>query len=163
MVRAERDLVQRHKRKNSRLIVHLHRFELSAATPTWSHQAIDQVVCVSRHYARLCREQVGWPAEKGGHPIPNYLDVGQLDRPKLDGARHHLGLVGVVPARKRLDLALDVLEELRREDDRYLLFVKSSMPWDHWWVWRKPDEREHFTTALRGSTISAAARGRRVR
>ena len=26
--------------------------------------AIAQVVCVSRHYARMCRERAGWPAGK---------------------------------------------------------------------------------------------------
>ena len=81
--------------------------------------------------------------------VPNALDVAQLDRPKLDGARFHLGLVGMVPSRKRLDLALDVLAELRREDDRYLLFVKSGMPWEHCWLWKTPAEREHYADALR--------------
>jgi len=137
----------RHKRRGSRLIVRLHRFELTAGYANLVDiKAIDQVVCVSRHYARLCRERAGWPADKVV-TIPNTVDIGQLDRPKLEGARHHLGVIGIVPARKRLDRALDVLEELRREDDRYLLFVKSSMPWDHWWVWRKPEERAHYTTA----------------
>jgi glycosyltransferase involved in cell wall biosynthesis len=149
----------RHKRRGSRLIVRLHRFELSSG---YAHlvniKAIDQVVCVSRHYARLCLERVGWPADKVV-TIPNALDVGQLDRPKLPGARQHLGIIGVVPSRKRLDLALDVLAELRREDDRYALFVKSGMPWDHWWVWRKPEERAHFTTALRRIQRSPLLRG----
>jgi glycosyltransferase involved in cell wall biosynthesis len=145
----------RHKRRGSRLIVRLHRFELAAGYPNLVNiKAVDQVVCVSRHYARLCRERVGWPAEKVV-TIPNFVDVAQLDRPKLEGARHHLGIVGVVPARKRLDLALDVLEELRREDDRYLLFIKSGMPWDYWWVWRKAEERAHYTTALRRIQRSA--------
>ncbi len=149
----------RHKRRGSRLIVRLHRFELDAGYPNLVNiKAVDQVVCVSRHYARLCRERVGWPAEKVV-TIPNFVDVAQLDRPKLEGARHHLGIVGVVPARKRLDLALDVLEDLRREDDRYLLFIKSGMPWDYWWVWRKAEERAHYITALRRIQRSALLRG----
>ena len=149
----------RHKRRGSRLIVRLHRFELTAGYANLVDiKAIDQVVCVSRHYARLCRERAGWPADKVV-TIPNTVDIGQLDRPKLEGARHHLGVIGIVPARKRLDRALDVLEELRREDDRYLLFVKSSMPWDHWWVWRKPEERAHYTTALRRIQRSPMLRG----
>jgi glycosyltransferase involved in cell wall biosynthesis len=149
----------RHKRRGSRLIVRLHRFELAAGYPNLVDiKAIDQVVCVSRHYARLCRERVGWPASKVV-VIPNAVDAAQLDRSKLEGARHHLGIIGIVPARKRLDLALDVLEELRRDDDRYLLFIKSGMPWDHWWVWRKPEERAHYTTALRRIQRSALLRG----
>jgi glycosyltransferase involved in cell wall biosynthesis len=148
----------RHKRRGSRLLVRLHRFELASGYPQLVRiKAVDQVVCVNRHYARLCRETVGWPAGKVA-TVPNWLDAGQLDRPKLPGARHHLGLVGIVPSRKRLDLALDVLEELRREDDRYLLFVKSGMPWEHWWVWRKAAERDHYTSALRRIQRSALLR-----
>ena len=120
--------------------------------------AVNQVVCVSKHYARLCREYTGWPDTKVA-TVPNALDIAQLDRPKLDGARLHLGIIGIVPSRKRLDLALDVLEELRRHDDRYLLFIKSAMPWDHWWVWQNPAEREHYATVLRRAQRSPLLRG----
>ena len=149
----------RHKRRGSRLLVRLHRFELRSPYPgQLKIGAVNQVICVSKHYARLCREHTGWPETKVA-TVPNALDVAQLDRPKLDGARFHLGLVGMVPSRKRLDLALDVLEELRREDDRYLLFVKSGMPWEHWWVWQNPAEREHYADALRRVQRSPLLRG----
>jgi glycosyltransferase involved in cell wall biosynthesis len=149
----------RHKRRGSRLLVRLHRFELASPYPGQVKiGAVSQVVCVSRHYTRLTREQTGWPEAKVV-TIPNAIDVAQLDRPKLDGARFHLGLIGIVPSRKRLDLALDVLEELRREDDRYLLFIKSGMPWEHWWVWQNAAEREHYASALRRVQRSALLRG----
>ena len=149
----------KHKRRESRLLVRLHRFELTSPYPAQVKiGAVSQVACVSRHYARLTREQTGWPEAKVV-TVPNLIDVAQLDRPKLDGARFHLGLVGIVPSRKRLDLALDVLEELRREDDRYLLFIKSGMPWEHWWVWQNPAEREHYASALRRVQRSPLLRG----
>jgi glycosyltransferase involved in cell wall biosynthesis len=149
----------RHKRRGSRLLVRLHRFELASPYPgQLKIGAVNQVVCVSRHYARLCRERTGWPDTKVV-TVPNALDVVQLDRPKLDGARFHLGLVGMVPSRKRLDLALDMVEELRREDDRYLLFIKSGMPWEHWWVWQNPAERDHYADALRRVQRSPLLRG----
>ncbi len=149
----------RHKRRGSRLLVRLHRFELESPYPKKVRiGAVSQVICVSKHYARLCRERTGWPESKVV-TVPNAIDVAQLDRPKLDGARFHLGLIGIVPSRKRLDLALDVLEELRREDDRYLLFIKSGMPWEHWWVWQNPEEREHYATALRRVQRSPLLRG----
>jgi glycosyltransferase involved in cell wall biosynthesis len=139
----------RHKKRDARLLVHLHRFELYSHYPGQVKIGnVDQVICVSDHYARLTKEHTGWPAGKVTS-VPNPLDISQLDRPKLDGAQYHLGLIGIVPSRKRLDLALDVLEELRRDDDRYLLFVKSGMPWEHWWVWQNPAEREHYSAALR--------------
>lgn len=149
----------RHKRRGSRLLVHLHRFELYSHYPGQVKIGnVDQVICVSDHYSRLTREHTGWPASKVV-TVPNPIDVSQLDRPKLRGAEHHLGLVGIVPSRKRLDLALDVLAGLRRDDDRYMLYVKGGMPWEHWWVWQNPAERDHYTSALRRAQRSPLLRG----
>ncbi len=61
--------------------------------------------------------------------------------------------------RKRLDLALDVLEELRRDDDRYQLFVKSGMPWELWWVWQHQEQRSHYFEAFRRVQRSPLLRG----
>jgi len=91
--------------------------------------------------------------------VPNPLDVSQLDRRKLDGAQFHLGMISIDSSRKRLDLGLDVLEELRRDDDRYMLHVKSRMPWEHWWVWQIPAEREHYSDVLRRIQRSPLLRG----
>jgi len=149
----------KHKRRGSRLLIRLHRFELESPYPGQVKiSAVNQVICVSRHYAQLCRERTGWPEAKIA-TVANAINVAQLERPKLDGARFHLGLIGIVPSRKRLDLALDVLEELRREDDRYLLFIKAPMPWEYWWVWKNPAEREHYATALRRAQRSPLLRG----
>jgi glycosyltransferase involved in cell wall biosynthesis len=149
----------KHNKRGSRLLVRLHRFELTSPYPDQVKiGAVSQVACVSRHYAQLTGEKTGWPEAKVV-TVPNLIDVAQLDRPKLDGAQFHLGLVGIVPSRKRMDLALDVLEELRREDDRYLLFIKSGMPWEHWWVWQNPAERQHYADALRRVQRSPLLRG----
>ena len=140
----------RNKRRGSRLLVRLHRFEAARPYPRQVRiSAVDQVICVSGHYARLCQERFGWPADKIT-VVPNAIDTAQLDRPKLDGAEHHLGMIGMAPSRKRPDLALDLLEELRRDDDSYLLFIKSWLPWDHeWWVWKNAEERDYYTALLR--------------
>ena len=139
----------RHKPRSARLLVHLHRFELYSPYPAQVKIGnVDRVVCVSGHYARLTREITGWPGSKIV-TVPNALDVLQFDRPKLEGARFNLGVTSMVPRRKRLDLALDVLEELRRDDDRYRLYVKSGMPWELWWVWQHQEERSHYFDAFR--------------
>ncbi|MCW2942159.1 MAG: glycosyl transferase, partial [Actinomycetia bacterium] len=138
-----------HKRPGQRLIVRLHRFELYAAWPSrLDIGAVDQIVCVSPHYAELTRKLTGWPAEKIV-TVPNWVDVEQLGRDKLQGAEHHLGMIGIAPSRKRLDLALDVLERLRADDPRFTLFIKSKLPWDYWWIWDKPEERAHFEEVFR--------------
>ena len=131
----------RHKRPGQRLIVRLHRFELDAG---WLADvridAVDQIVCVSPFYAHLTAERTGWPIERIV-VIPNWVDVEQFARPKLRGAEYTLGMIGISPHRKRPDLGVEVLSLLRRRDRRYRLAVKSKLPWDYWWIWRKPEER----------------------
>ncbi|MEU6339559.1 glycosyltransferase [Streptomyces sp. NPDC046977] len=137
------------KRRGSRLVVRLHRFELYAGYPDKVDiDAVDRIVCVSPHYSDLTRERTGWPADKIV-TIPNWVDDRQLDRPKSADARYRLGMIGIAPARKRLDLGLDVLEALRARDPRWQLSVKSKMPWDYWWIWNKPEERTHYDAILR--------------
>jgi glycosyltransferase involved in cell wall biosynthesis len=148
----------RNKRPGQRLVVRLHRAELYS---TWWHgidiEAVDRVVCVSGHYAQLTHEITGWPAHKIV-VIPNYVDAAVLDRPKLPGAPFALGMMGVTPRRKRLDLALDVLATLRARDPRFTLHVKSQFAWDLPWAWRDPEERSAAEQALhrvRGSELLA--------
>ncbi|MFI9610621.1 glycosyltransferase [Streptomyces sp. NPDC052023] len=139
----------RHKRKDSRLIVRLHRFELDAEWPAQVDiDAVDQVICVSSYYARRTLEETGWPESKVT-VIPNWVDTDQLDRPKAPGARFRLGMIGIAPSRKRMDLGLDVLEALRARDRRWHLSVKSKPPWEYWWIWNKPEERAHYDAVLR--------------
>jgi len=149
----------RHKRPGQRLLVRLHRFELYSPYPKdVDIDAVDAVICVSPHYAALTRDLTGWPADKVVM-LPNWVDVDLLDRPKLPGAQYHLGFIGVAPMRKRVDLAVTVLAELRRRDTRYRLFAKTRMPWDYWWIWKKPEERAHINGVLRRVQGSESLRG----
>jgi glycosyltransferase involved in cell wall biosynthesis len=139
----------RRKQDHQRLLVRLHRFELYAHYPGQvAIDAVDQVICVSPHYAELTRTITGWPAGKVVS-IPNWVDDLLFDRSKLPGAVAHLGMIGIAPARKRLDLGLDVLEALRRVDPRFTLFVKTKMPWEYWWIWKLDEERAHYRDVFR--------------
>ncbi|MFC4471138.1 glycosyltransferase [Streptomyces xiangluensis] len=149
----------RHKRRGSRLVVRLHRFELEGPWPRQVDiDAVDRVVCVSPYYARRTREHTGWPESKIT-VIPNWVDADQLDRPKAPGACFRLGMIGIAPSRKRLDLGLDVLEKLRAHDRRWHLSVKSKPPWEYWWIWNKPEERAHYEDVLRRMQTSPLLEG----
>ncbi|MDA8369721.1 MAG: glycosyltransferase [Nocardiopsaceae bacterium] len=138
-----------HKRPGQRLVVRLHRFELYAEWPRkLDIDKVDAVICVSPYYASLTRELAGWPADKV-IVLPNWVDVAQLDRPKLSGAEFTLGMIGIAPSRKRLDRGLEVLAELRRRDPRFTLAVKTKQPWDYWWIWNRPEEREYYERTYR--------------
>ena len=149
----------RHKRKGQLLFVRLHRFELYRAWPEQlAIDEVDQVICVSASYAQLTLERTGWPEAKV-EVIPNWVDDQQLDRPKLPGARFHLGMIGVGESRKRFDIALDVLESVRRRDDRFMLFAKTKMPWEYSWIWRRPGEMQQTQSYLRRIQNAPRLRG----
>jgi glycosyltransferase involved in cell wall biosynthesis len=149
----------KHTREGQRLIVRLHRFELDRG---WHAEVdidkVERVVCVSESYASLTRTVTRWPASKVV-VIPNWVDDAALDRAKSDGAQFHLGFIGMVPSRKRLDRALDVLECLRADDPRFRLFVKTKLTWDYPWFWRRPEEKAHVDLVMRRIQVSSLLRG----
>ena len=62
----------KHKRRGSRLLVRLHRFELTSPYPAQVKiGAVSQVICVSPHYARLTRPGIfSRPGVRGMSPAP---------------------------------------------------------------------------------------------
>ncbi|MDJ0925533.1 MAG: glycosyltransferase family 4 protein [Acidimicrobiia bacterium] len=138
----------RNKKPGQRLVVRLHRFELE--TPHWQsidHEQVDAFVTVGDYYRRLVIERTGWPAEKVT-VIANLVDDLQLQRRKRAEARFNLGLLGASSSRKRLDLALDIIEAARRAEPGFRLRVKTALPRDEKWVWDDPAEREYFAEVL---------------
>ena len=132
------------KRRRQKLIVRLHMFELNG--PWMSDVAaenIDSLICVSQLYVDRTRASTGWTGT-AIRVIPNAVDVMDLRRSKEPDHRFRLGLVGIVPMRKRLDRALDLLEELLDEDPRYTLHVRGRMPWEYPYEWKKPFQREAY-------------------
>ena len=80
--------------------------------------------------------------------MPNHADAWTFDRPKVPGARFNLGLLCAVPKRKRLDVALDVLEQVRARDERFCLFVKGHCPWERQ-AWLQAGERSFYEGVFR--------------
>lgn len=137
-----------HKRTGQKLIVRLHRFELE--TEHWKgidHDEVDTFVTVGDYYRNLVLSRTGWPAEKV-IVIPNQIDDLQLARPKLPEARFTLGMLGASSLRKRLDLALDLMEQLHEVDDRFRLRIKTALPQQEKWVWDDSEQRSYFTEQL---------------
>lgn len=133
-----------HKRSGQRLIVRLHMFELRG---WWMKnirvEQVDRFIAVSELYRGLIVSELG-VAEERVTLIPNAVSVADLDRPRIEGAEYRLGLIGIVPLRKRLDRAVDLLRLLRAEDDRFTLHIRGRMPWEYRHEWRKPEQRESY-------------------
>jgi glycosyltransferase involved in cell wall biosynthesis len=150
----------RNKRPDQRLVVRMHRMEAYTDHPRdVEMENVDEVVCVSQHIADEAIERFGWDPAKL-RVIPNSVDVDRFRLPKQEGCRFNLAMIGYVPKRKRLDRALDVLEELRRQEPRFRLALIGHPPSEFDWVVRRPEEIEFFrqcfariqeTPALRGA------------
>ncbi|WP_104165455.1 glycosyltransferase [Arthrobacter sp. SX1312] len=139
----------RNKRPDQQLICRVHLQEIH--TPYLKQvdvRAVDQFIFVGQHIASIAERDFGVPRDKI-RVIPNVVDVLGLKQHKSADARWNLGFVGMVPQRKRLDLALDVLRDLRSTDERYSLFVKGKRPEDFPWMATRQDELAYYVQQYR--------------
>ncbi|MBB3142611.1 glycosyltransferase family protein [Halomonas organivorans] len=134
------------KKPHQRLVARFHAQE--SRTPymgeaNWDN--IDHISFVSEHTRRQALEVfTGFPLDKTS-VIPNYLDDTKFTPKKKTGdARFTLGMVGVAPKSKRLDRAVDLLETLLEEDNRYSLRVKGKHPLDYEWLLKREDELVYY-------------------
>jgi len=149
----------RNKRPDQRLVVRLHRMEVYTDHPSAVEiNNVDQVVCVAQHIADEAIERFGWDPAKL-RVIPNSVDVDRFRLPKHDDARFTIAMVGYVPKRKRLDHALDVIEELRRQDPRFRLMLIGHPPSELGWVVRRPEEVEFSRRCYARIQVSDELRG----
>lgn len=149
----------RNKRPDQRLVVRMHRMELE--TPYPAHvdlDAVDSMIFVSQHVLEQAVTRFGWSRERL-QVIPNAVNCDRLRRPKSDASRFTLALIGYVPKLKRLDRALDVLEELRRREPRFRMAVVGRPPSDFGWVVKRRDEIEAFRRAFARIQESDLLRG----
>lgn len=141
----------RHLPVTTRLTVRLHLQEATTGFPARVRaDRLDAAVFVAEHVRRQVVRDVGWPAART-LVVPNAVTIpGPPERamaPDLavePERRFRLGLVGIVPSRKGLDAALDVLHRLRSLDDRYTLSIKGRRPSEYPWMADRPAERDYF-------------------
>lgn len=135
---------EQHRRDDQRLITRLHLQELTTDFPGMLDPTrVDQLVCVAPFMAAQFLEQYDWPSDRVS-VVPNTFDMVPFDRPKLPGAEFTIGIIGTLPSRKRLDLAVELLDRLLDHDPRWQLRIAGSMPWDVPWAWARLKEREFY-------------------
>lgn len=154
---------------HQRLIVRLHRFELNAS---WIRDlqpsAVARIVCVNEHYRQRTVAETAF-ANDTVVVIPNAIDRDWFDRPAALGADRVLGMLGIVPFRKRPDRALSILRAVneglasaRLPGPPFLLSLKSALPWELAWIWSRPEERIAYRALFDEITQDPALRGRVV-
>jgi glycosyltransferase involved in cell wall biosynthesis len=133
----------KNKKPGQLLIVRLHLQEVSERLKflweiDWS--SVDKLILICHHtYDWMLKE---FPElEKRAVIIYNPIDAcGSLNRDKEVGAEFNLGFVGIVPQRKRFDLAIKIIEELKKYDSRFTLKVKGHRPEDYPWMLSRKKE-----------------------
>lgn len=132
------------KKNHQTLLVRLHRFEITTEQPLKIEEKnVNQFIVVSDYIKDFCIKNYQWPQDKIA-VLPQYADTYHFDREKIKGYEYNLGMLGGIPSLKRLDRCLDILEELRKTDDRYVLYIKSKMPWEVPFIWNKDSERDYY-------------------
>lgn len=138
-----------HKKPYQRLVARFHLQERDLPYLAESNfENIDHLCYVSEFIRREGQRVFGFPFEKTS-VIPNLIDEKKFTPKKKTGdSRYTLGIIGVVPARKRLDRALELLEFLLEEDDRFCLRVKGKHPLDYVWLLKRNDELAYFQSVF---------------
>lgn len=131
-------------------IVRLHRVELFEEDPkAVDFSRVDRLVVVNDWFGTEATRRFGADPARID-VLPQYVDWAQLHRPKHPWAEKTLGLVGVNGFfHKRPDRALDVLAHLLDRDPAWRLRIRTVMPWDISWIWRRDEERAAFQGLFR--------------
>ncbi|WP_342024295.1 glycosyltransferase [Arthrobacter citreus] len=129
---------------HQRLVTRLHSQELfTPYLKMLNHARVDQIMVVGRHIADIAARDHGIPRHKLVL-IPNSVEVPPAPQRKETSARFRLGMVGIVPAQKHLDRALDLLSMLRAADQRFTLSIKGKRPEDYPWMAHRPEEMAYY-------------------
>lgn len=102
----------------------------------WAYRQCDVLVCNSQPLADVIVQRMAIPTEKIV-VLPNGVDIVRMDpgkaRPTRPFAGPTLGFVGQLEAWQRLDILLDVLNELRQDGiDYHLVVVGAGSMREHW-------------------------------
>ena len=60
--------------------------------------------------------------------IPNFVDVNRLNQDKMNSSKKTIGIIGIVPQRKRLDRALNLIKIILMKDPSWKLVIKGKDP-----------------------------------
>ncbi|MGY5765400.1 glycosyltransferase [Brachybacterium sp. DNPG3] len=139
----------KHVSTTQRLVVRVHSQELFRPyLSRVNHAKVDQYFFVGELIRRAAIESHGVPESKAT-VVPNSVDVPRLTLDKFSDSEKNLGLVGIVPRAKRLDLALDLLIRLLDRDPEYRLFIKGRRPEDYAWMSKRPEEMQWYAEQYR--------------
>ncbi|MPC00385.1 hypothetical protein YZ37_000805 [Campylobacter lari] len=124
--------------ENNKLIVRIHAQEVRQKAVKFGHQLnienVDKIIFVSERIRKLALDIFGWQ-ENTTCVIPNYVLMDDFicnDLHKKIGL--NFGMVGITPQSKRLDRALDLLENILKIYPEAKLYIKGMRPEQYEWM-----------------------------
>ncbi|UTX35553.1 hypothetical protein NNL26_04820 [Micrococcus luteus] len=135
--------------RTTRLTSRLHLQEAGTAFPSRVRQdALDEWVFVAEHVRAQVLRDTRFPAARTS-VVPNAVAVPPTLPDGDDDRRFVLGLVGVLPERKGLHRALDLLATLRRVEPRHTLRIRGHHPEEVGWMAQRPTAAAYYRAQLR--------------
>ncbi|MEJ1121095.1 glycosyltransferase [Phyllobacterium sp. CCNWLW109] len=133
------------KRPDQKLVIRMHRMELTRDFGTMLQiENVNAVISVSvLFFERLLERFPSIPRSKA-RLIPNYSKLGPTDEVSTEDRLFKLAMIGIVPAKKGFQNALDILKLLRQKDSRYELEVYGHGPETFTWITRDPLEMTYY-------------------
>ena len=142
------------KRSNQRLIIRLHNQEMKLKyLPKLKWENIDSLIAICpRNYDAL---QARFPDYSSRIALVyNLFETATFNKPKVKGAEFNLGFMGLVPMRKRPDLAFRILSALRKRDSRFTLHFLGKLPEDYPWMRRRFKELRYYRRLMQDIEVS---------
>lgn len=137
------------KLPHQKIIIRLHLQERNTEYPKHiNYDNVSAIIFVGQHILDECIRKFNIPREIT-YLIPNIIDVEKFNKPKFGDSNFVLGIVGIVPLRKRIDLAFETLKCLHKIDKRYTLRIKGASPASYRWVWNDSEERAYYEKVYR--------------
>lgn len=132
------------KRVHQKLIVRMHLQERDTEYPkNFNYDNIDKIITISPYIYEEMYRIFKLPRDKM-IMIYNNVNTCLFDKAKEGDYKHNLAIVGILPKRKRLDLAIDIIEKLIEKDKKYKLFIKGKHPNDIAWIKNKEEEKIYY-------------------
>jgi glycosyltransferase involved in cell wall biosynthesis len=138
----------KHKKENQILIARLHFQEKDLKFLRMiDFENVNKFIAITPYMLEEFHRIFNIPKYKLNY-LDNLIDANQLDMPKLNSASFNLGICGILPSRKRLDIAIDLFETLWLKDNRYHLYIKGKKPEEVPWLMARKKERDYYDVLM---------------
>ena len=135
-------------RAGQRCVVRMHRQEIDTVYPEqFAYPQIHKIIAITPYMQQAFLNKFHMDPEKIT-TIWNIMQTDVMSTEKAEGYIYRLGMVGIIPLLKRVDLAIALTEYLCQRNRRFVLHVKSKMPADFPWMKRRTEENIYYAALM---------------